>query len=407
MITLMDLGILGWIHYDSMISGTATDAMSFTGTLMIMAVKVSMFGYHMSDGNKIRKCPETPLSVMPNIDAQRRSTAVLVPPSFFEYMAYQFDFMGGLVGPIFTYREYMEFINREGDFLKIETISTRRRLVKSTARAFAILGTYMYLQTYPIFRKGAVIEPHILGGLPFHYRLIVFPIVIAISRFVYYTVWALTEVTCVISGIAFVPPYHFTRARNVNLRAVESCVNTNQMTSNWNIRISDTWLKQCIYQRVERVPRYIAFLIPSRKGAANLLTKLTSAFWHGWYPGYAISFLSLGMMSWTESVVRSRLHPLLPEWFLKSRIATLMAWIHTWTSVNVFFGPFILLTWEKVHLFNNSIYYVFHIYHLILIFGLPLFFERAPRGRSGTPKQSTTPKRELSSVAVGRETKKE
>jgi hypothetical protein len=124
-ITLADLAVLGWIHYDAMLSGTATDAMSLTGTLMIMAVKISMFGYHMHDGLKVKTSPETPLSVMPHIDTQRRQTAIIVAPSFAEYMAYQFDFMGGLVGPILTYREYMDFINREGDFIKISSTSFR------------------------------------------------------------------------------------------------------------------------------------------------------------------------------------------------------------------------------------------------------------------------------------------
>jgi lysophospholipid acyltransferase len=370
-----------------MLSGTATDAMSLTGTLMIMAVKISMFGYHMHDGLKVKTSPETPLSVMPHIDTQRRQTAIIVAPSFAEYMAYQFDFMGGLVGPILTYREYMDFINREGDFIKIDTVNSKGKIVKSVARAFAILGMYMYLQKFPYLGKTAVVDQDLLGGLPLYQKILLFPIILALSRFAYYAVWALTEVTCVISGIAYVPPRHFTRARNVNLRAVESCMNTNQMTSNWNIRISETWLKQCIYQRLEKVPRWISWLISSRKGAANLLTKLTSAFWHGWYPGYAISFLSLGLMSWTESVIRARLHPVLSESFRNSRTASVIAWIHTWTSVNIFFGPFILLKWDDIHAFNKSIYYAFHIYHIALIVGLQILLKRPQtvRSRPGTP----------------------
>jgi lysophospholipid acyltransferase len=114
----------------------------------------------------------------------------------------------------------------------------------------------------------------------------------------------------------------------------------------------------------------------SRKGLANLITKLTSAVWHGWYPGYPISFLSLGLMSVTESVVRQRLHPLIPEKLLNSKFASLVAWLHTWSSVNVFFGPFVVLTWERIHAFNSSIFYAFHIYHIALIVGLKLLLPR-------------------------------
>ena len=380
LITFLDICLLGWVHYECMLTGTATDAMSLTGTLMTMAVKVSMFGYHMHDGLLIKKGATT-LSTLPHIDTQRKGTAITTSPTYLEYLAYMFDFMGGLVGPLFTFREYFDFINREGDFLKIDTISYKRQVIKSIVRAFSILGFYLYLDSTGIFTKSALISnlDQVFAPLPFHYRIGVLSLALASCRFVYYAVWSLTEVTCVISGIAYIPPYHFTRSRNVNLRAVESCVNTNQMTSNWNIRTSDTWLKQCIYQRFEKVPSWIPGRVArlmSRKGLANLITKLTSAIWHGWYPGYPISFLSLGLMSVTESVIRQRLHPLIPEKLLNSKFASLVAWLHTWSSVNVFFGPFVVLTWERIHAFNSSIYYAFHIYHIALIVGLKLLLPR-------------------------------
>jgi lysophospholipid acyltransferase len=388
LITFLDICLLGWVHYECMLTGTATDAMSLTGTLMTMAAKISMFGYHMHDGLLIKKGAKT-LSSIPHIDAQRKGTAIISPPSYLEYMAYMFDFMGGLVGPLFTFREYFDFINREGDFVKIDTVSLRNQIVKAMTRAFAILGFYLYLDSTGVFTKTALISnfDQVFASLPFHYRLVLLSFALASCRFVYYTVWALTEVTCVISGIAYIPPYHFTRSRNVNLRAVESCTNTNQMTSNWNIRTSDTWLKQCIYQRLEHIPSWIPGRIAkliSRKGLANLLTKVTSAIWHGWYPGYVVSFLSLGLMNMTESVIRQRVHPLISDRILNSRIASVLAWLHTWTSVNIFFGPFIVLTWEGIHTFNSSIYYVFHLYHLALIIGVKLLFSR-PRTMGAHP----------------------
>ena len=388
-ITFLDICVLGWVHYECMLTGTATDAMSLTGTLMTMAAKVSMFGYHMHDGLQMRNGIKI-LSALPHIDSQRKGTAIMKLPTYMEYMAYMFDFMGGLVGPLFTFREYFDFINRQGDFIKIDTVSLRRQVLKAMTRSFAILGFYMYLDSTGIFTKTALISnfESVFQSLPFHYRLVLLSCALASCRFVYYTVWSLTEVTCVIAGIAYVPPYHFTRSRNVNLRAVETCRNTNQMTSNWNIRTSDTWLKQCIYQRFERFPRWVPGRVAklvSRKGFANFLTKLTSAIWHGWYPGYVVSFLSLGLMSVTESVVRQRVHPLIPEKILNSSLSSIFAWIHTWTSVNMFFGPFVVLTWERIHLFNSSVYYVYHVYHLALIVGLQLLLPKRIKTAGSKP----------------------
>ena len=162
------------------------------------------------------------------------------------------------------------------------------------------------------------------------------------------------------------------------MRAFELSTNFNQATSNWNIRISELWLKNCIYQRV---PERLKLPLLNRKAIANLITKLVSAVWHGWYSGFAVSFLSLGLCNWTESLVRRKIHPFLPSGFVKSRLFSILAWLHTWWSINIFFAPFMLLTWDKTATYFNSLYWFVHVYHFTIIVATSLI--KSPNAKFG------------------------
>jgi lysophospholipid acyltransferase len=363
--TLVALLILGLIHYESMIAGTSFDRFSHTGTLMVMVAKISMFSFHAEDGRRMVEGSD--LSSQPHVSEQRAKLAVSKADiSFGRYMVYIFEFAGSLVGPLFSYKEYMDFYEEKGDFQNLRRVPYLRESLKAIARAFVILGLYVFLNKQWWFGAETMLTDWFVT-LPVVSKLVLSPFLVAGCRLAYYAVWSLSEVACTLSGISFVPPSRFVRGRNVNLRMFELSSNFNSVTNNWNIRISDLWLKQCIYQRVEFVPRIISGLISNKKGLANFLTKLTSALWHGWYPGYMISFLSLGLCNWSENLIRKKIHPRLPPGFLKGKFSSVLGWAHTWWSMNVFFASFLLLTWEKTAAYYSSIHWCGHLYHLAII----------------------------------------
>ena len=377
--TVLVLVTLGAIHYDSMLTGTATDRMSYTGTLMMMAAKVSMFAFHISDGRKIRS--KQPLSPHAHIALHREATAIVSDVSSFEYLCYNFEFMGSIVGPLFTYNEYMDFIHARGDFAKVKSVPVLVPILKALVRAVTVLAAYMYLISLPVININTLTSAGFLT-LPLYQRVFVSPFIVVACRFAYFAVWALSEVSCTLSGLAYQPPNQFDRGTNVNIIKFELSHNFNQVTNNWNIRISDLWLKHCIYQRVDSVPSIIRRLGVGRQALANLTTKITSAVWHGWFAGYGISFLSLGLGNWTETLVRRKLHPWLPARFLNSHLCSVLAWAHTWWSLNVFFAPFLSLTWEKARLYYDSIYWCMHLYHFGIIVVMTLLPTRRVKGTS-------------------------
>lgn len=363
--TVTVIALLSAVHYDSILTNTSMDRMSYTGTLMMIAAKISMFGFHIDDGVKLSS--GTRLSIHPHINEQRTATAILPDQvSFFKFMCYMFEFMGGVVGPLFTYSEYMDYVHNRRDFEGLPSASLVTPSFKSVLRAFATVGTYIYISKIEWLRGETLVSSWYLG-LPFFHKVLISLIIVVPCRLAFYAVWTLSEVSCTISGLAFQPPHRFTRGRNVNIREFELGTHFSQKTNNWNIRIADLWLKACIYQRVEAVPGPLKPFISSRKALANLITKMTSAFWHGWYTGYMISFLSLGLCNWSEDALRRKVYPLLPTGLVHSRIFTIVAWLHTWSSINFFFTPFFLLTWEKTNTYFNSIFWFMHLYHFAIL----------------------------------------
>lgn len=109
------------------------------------------------------------------------------------------------------------------------------------------------------------------------------------SRLKYYGVWYLTEGACILSGMGYkgVNPntgrVQWDRLQNVNPWGMETAQNTRTYLGNWNIN-TNNWLRNYMYLRVTRKGKKPGF-------RASLATFVTSAIWHGFYPGYYLSFL--------------------------------------------------------------------------------------------------------------------
>ena len=383
-VSILSIGILGFVHYEAMLNGTAMNRMSLTGTLMIMVVKICMFAYHVQDGHlwKTKK----PLSVHEHVAQQRVATAIVEDVSLLDFLSYTFEFFGGIVGPVCTFNEFSNFMHLRGDFAELKSVSLRKPSLKAITKTLVFLGAYTYISTIPTLQIDTLVTEWFLK-LPTAYMLVLCSVIVSAGRLVFCVAWSMSEVNYVLSGFGYQPPSRFGRGCNVAWRRMELAENMTQVTSNWNIRLAELWLKNCVYLRVEKVPTFLRKFI-SPKGLGNLLTKLTSAIWHGWFLGYQLAFLSLGLGNWTESVVRARLHPLLPNWLLHSRAFCVLAWLHTWLSVNFFFAPFLLLTAEKSLLFSSSFFWCVHLYHFGLILVLTLCTKRPlPRAQNEKAKK--------------------
>ena len=121
------------------------------------------------------------------------------------------------------------------------------------------------------------------------------------TRMKYYGVWNLTEGACVMSGIGFksVDPrtgkIDWNRLQNVNPWGIESAQNSRAYLENWNMN-TNNWLRRYMYLRVTPKGKKPGF-------RASLATFTTSAFWHGFYPGYYLSFV---LAAFVQTIAKSQ-----------------------------------------------------------------------------------------------------
>ena len=122
-----------------------------------------------------------------------------------------------------------------------------------------------------------------------------------VTRMKYYGVWHLTEGACILSGMGFkgVDPktgkVHWNRLQNVNPWGIETAQNSRAYLENWNMN-TNHWLRNYMYLRVTPKGKKPGF-------RASLATFTTSAFWHGFYPGYYLSFV---LAAFLQTIAKSK-----------------------------------------------------------------------------------------------------
>jgi lysophospholipid acyltransferase len=189
-----------------------------------------------------------------------------------------------------------------------------------------------------------------------------------VARTKYYCAWKLSESACIACGLGFNPSSlnRWDRLQNINIMAVEFSENSRAFMENWNINTA-TWLKENIYLRLlsKRIPKL----------RATILTALTSAFWHGLYPGYYLTFFGGAVITHIARLARTRLRP----FFLKNGplvrfkiVYDLLGYIVTQVIINYVICPFILHSVTESHNLYMSVYYLGHIFMLIAVLGLPM-----------------------------------
>ena len=121
------------------------------------------------------------------------------------------------------------------------------------------------------------------------------------TRMKYYGVWSLTEGACILSGIGYngIDPKtsraKWDRLQNVRPLAIETAQNSRDYLGNWNIN-ANHWLRNYVYLRVTPKGKKPGF-------RASLATFVTSAFWHGFYPGYYMTFVLASLL---QTIAKSK-----------------------------------------------------------------------------------------------------
>jgi lysophospholipid acyltransferase len=270
-------------------------SVDITGAQMVMVMKLTAFCWNVWDGKQDQA----------GLNEYQRDRALTEMPSPLDYAGYVAFFPSLMAGPAFDFADYKRWLETTMfdlppgmDPAKAPPTRKKRRIPRSGTPAVWKLATGVmwilaFLQFTTHFNSEIVLSKH-FRDFNFFKRVFHIYMMNIVTRMKYYGVWTMTEGACIMAGIGFkgVDPKtgkaSWDRLTNIKPMGVELAQNSHAYLGNWNIN-TNNWLRNYMYLRVTPKGQKPGF-------RATLATFVTSAFWHGFYPGYYLSFVLAAFM---------------------------------------------------------------------------------------------------------------
>jgi hypothetical protein len=303
------MGYMTIAHCFRMYVSYMSGILDFTGTQMVMTMKLTSFAFNYFDGhhdynNVFVKEHESESKKRMYLD--RRRFAIRELPSLLEYFGYMFCFTCILAGPAYEYSDYLSavdgsaFRKNKGDaksspnLIVSSFIASLRRVVAS------LVSMVLYLKVGPIVGIKYMYDPAFMAAHSHVYNMIFCVFSIGFDKMKYYFVWKMAEASCILAGFGFEgydesgKVIGWKGVENIDIMNFELGSNVQSRTRHWNKR-TQGWLERYVYNRTNK---------------SLAITYFISAFWHGLYPGYFLFFLSLPLLTNIERLARTKLNPL-------------------------------------------------------------------------------------------------
>ncbi|XP_069742338.1 lysophospholipid acyltransferase 2-like isoform X2 [Narcine bancroftii] len=336
----------------------------FTGSMMIITQKITSLAFEIHDGMARKEEHLTPA---------QKSIAVRTMPSLLEYLSYNCNFMGILAGPLYTYKDYIAFM--EGRTLHMKCTVLNGKKNESTGRAepspvpavlckLLVCGISLtfHLTITKVFPVAYNIDDTFLSTASLASRVLYLYISLMVARPKYYFAWSLADAINNAAGFGFSGYDEKGNARwdlisNLNIVNIESATSFKMFIDNWNIQTA-LWFKRVCYDRSRYHPTIATFVL--------------SAMWHGVYPGYYMTFLTAIPITLAARAIRNNFR----IYFIKIPAVKLfydvITWIATMIAISYTVVPFVLLSVEPSLKFYSSWYYCLHVIPLLVIIVLPI-----------------------------------
>eukprot|EP01113_Clastostelium_recurvatum_P030996 TRINITY_DN3823_c0_g1_i3.p1 TRINITY_DN3823_c0_g1~~TRINITY_DN3823_c0_g1_i3.p1 ORF type:complete len:409 (-),score=88.84 TRINITY_DN3823_c0_g1_i3:104-1330(-) len=299
------MGYISVSHIYRMYTDYMGWTLDFTGSQMVLTLKLTSMAFNYYDGNRKDK---------DNITEEMQRRAIRKLPSLLEFYGFIYFFPTFIAGPSVEISDYLTYMDRsmfKDKACNGQIPSTFMPTMVTLGKAilcvpFLFISNSVFPPSFILtqtFRDLPVLEK--IGRIHLHAML---------TRFRYYFAWFLTEGSCTACGMGYFGyeerkasdgrtylAKKFSRFTNVHPLKIETALNTRDVAVNWNIRTSD-WLRNYVYIRVTP---------PGSKPSAmsSVATYATSAFWHGFYPGYYIFFIASFFLTEVGKEGRRKLRP--------------------------------------------------------------------------------------------------
>ncbi|KAI5457915.1 MBOAT, membrane-bound O-acyltransferase family-domain-containing protein [Mariannaea sp. PMI_226] len=367
------MGHMSLSHITRQIANSPS-SVDITGAQMVLLMKLSAFCWNVADG----QLPDDLLS-----DFQREHMLKELP-SLLDYAGWVLFFPALFAGPSFDFTDYRRWLDTsmfdvspQVDPAKKPPVRRKRRIPRSGGPAAwkAVSGLFwliLFITLSPSFSPEVLIaDSFVEYNLP--RRVWVMHMVSLTARFKFYAVWSLTEGSCILAGLGFngvdavTGKISWNRLRNIDPWAVETAQNPRGYLSGWNINTSN-WLRNYVYLRVTPRGKKPGF-------RASLATFGTSALWHGFYPGYYLSFILATFIQTAAKHFRRHVRPFFLDPITgkpspKKMYYDFVSYLITQLTFTFATGPFLILSFNGSILVWSRMYF----YAIVWTFASLAFF---------------------------------
>ncbi|ODN01090.1 Membrane-bound O-acyltransferase domain-containing protein 2, partial [Orchesella cincta] len=338
-------------------------SLDITGPLMVLTQKVTSLAFSLQDAIDQKKSDDYKGTEM------QKKYAVLEAPSFLEYWSFVFQFQSMLAGPLVLFKDFREFIHTD------EFPSPLHAVVKKMG--VSVFFAVVFIKVTPVYSIERLKETEFLWDTTFLYRMFYVTIATMMERAKYYHAWILADAVCNASGLGYDKQSQtWDLVTNVDALGFELGLNLKESLDSWN-RGTMKWLRHVVYERVNPSIRTVA-------------TYAMSAIWHGYYPGYYITFLSGSVFTSVARQVRKIVRPL----FVNDRSLKLVYDFFTWLTTRFVIAyvtfSFIILDFTPSILLYLRLYCCFHFAAFGAMFALPKLSKHLKNRGTRTQPQPAT-----------------
>lgn len=365
------LSYLSVIHLNRQIYDYGSYVLDVTGPLMVMTQKVTSLAFSLHDG--LTKSPD-------KLSASQKSSSIKQVPPLLDYFCYVLQFQTILCGPVVFYNDYQDYIqgtnfkkNSDKDISKTfeptpGIVVAKKVLGAATcAVIFIKLGSSFhisYLKDEEFFNQSLV------------WKIFYLYVTTLIARLKYYHAWLVADAICNNSGLGFngfseTGEQKWDLISNVDIISFEVASNLRNSIDSWN-KGTNRWLRVMVYERVS--------------AHSTALTYGLSALWHGFYPGYYLTFATGALFTFGARAVRRHVRPYFTQSVFLKHIYDSLTFIATRVSMAYLTFPFVLLEfWPSLRIFANM-YFSLHIASLFAALVLPSLLSKPARSPGSRTK---------------------
>ncbi|KAJ8946051.1 hypothetical protein NQ318_005529 [Aromia moschata] len=368
MVLTVALIYLSCLHLHRQFYDYGSYGLDISGPLMVITQKVSSLAFSLHDGLS-KKDDE--------LTTNQKIYAVYKTPSFLEYFSYMLMFPSLMAGPVVFYNDYIDFIegnnygklhnNSKDDIVIVHEPSPVRAVIKKVI--LALICALMFVSFLPRYPISRLKDDHFVEATSISYKFWYLTVSTTLMRFKYYFAWTIADAVCNNCGLGFSGSNedgttNWNKVSNVDIFQFEFGTSLKQSIEAWN-KGTNTWLRMIVYERTRKYP--------------TVLTYVLSAVWHGFYPGYYLTFFSGALFTFAARTVRRHARNHFMGNNESKLLYDILTFIVTHFVIAYLTFPFVLLEfWASVRLYNKM-FWCFHV-----LAGLALIFFAEINSEIGT-----------------------